>query len=69
MISANEFRIYRRKAPVDTVKGTEVSVDETWVKVMNGAKIVARFARAEVDGWNAVEPKPENKPRYWSALR
>jgi hypothetical protein len=69
MILATEFRIYRRKAAIDTVKGTEVSVDATWVKVMNGARIVARFARAEVDGWTAVEPKPEPKPRYWSALR
>jgi hypothetical protein len=26
------------------------------------AKIAARFARAEVDGWAAVEPKREPKP-------
>jgi hypothetical protein len=69
MISATEFRIYRRKAAVETVKGTEVSVDANWVKVMNGARIVARFVRAEVDGWNVAEPKREPKARYWSALR
>lgn len=48
MVPDTEFRIYRRKAAADSVKGTEVRVDATWVKVItNGAKTVARFARAE----------------------